>query len=93
MSSVIKLEHNGVLDLHHFSPKDVPTLVDEFIYSCDSSKITQGKIIHGKGIGTLRNIVHRKLKVNSMVKDFHNGDSTNGGWGVTVFSLKQNHSR
>jgi dsDNA-specific endonuclease/ATPase MutS2 len=86
--SLVKLDHGGVLDLHHFAPREVPVLVDEFIYSCRTLRITEGKIIHGKGIGTLRNIVHSKLTTNPRVKSFWNGDGTNGGWGVTLFSLK-----
>ena len=87
MTEPLEIKNNGVLDLHHFSPKDVPVLIEEFIYSCSLSNIYEARIIHGKGTGTLRDIVHAKLKKNTSVRDFWNGDQTNGGWGVTIFSL------
>ena len=83
----LKIEINGTLDLHHFNPADTRDLVSEFIFACHSNKIYQGKIIHGKGIGTIREIVHSRLKSIRLVKDFWQGNETSGGWGVTIFSL------
>ena len=83
----IKIEINGTLDLHQFNPKDTSELINEFISACHTERIYQGKIIHGKGIGTQRKIVHSKLKANNLVNDFWQGNETSGGWGTTFFSL------
>jgi dsDNA-specific endonuclease/ATPase MutS2 len=53
--------------------------------------IPQGRIIHGKGIGTLREIVHSQLRKNPSVQSFALGDGNSGGWGATSFALKMNN--
>lgn len=85
---VVRLPINGTLDLHAFHPKEVKPLIDEYILACLKKGIHEGKIIHGKGIGTQRNIVQNKLKSNPLVRDYWIGDEQTGSWGVTKFSLK-----
>ena len=91
MLDPVKIEINGTLDLHNFNPKDVSELVAEFIFACHAKKIYLGKIIHGKGIGTLREIVHSKLNSHQLVQDFWQGDEMSGSWGVTLFTLHENN--
>ena len=50
----IEFEINGVLDLHTFRPSDVGELVPDYIELCLEKDIRRIRIIHGKGIGTLR---------------------------------------
>ena len=78
---------DGILDLHTFSPKDVPSLVDEYIRAALENGIVEIKIIHGKGKGVLRRTVHSRLEKNDHVIDFglDNGFS---GWGATTVRLK-----
>jgi dsDNA-specific endonuclease/ATPase MutS2 len=45
------------------------------------------RIIHGKGIGQLREIVHRELRKNAMVASFQLAGSAMGGWGATIVDL------
>lgn len=79
---------NGTLDLHGFNPKDVKELVVEYLEECARKGIMEGRIIHGKGIGTLREMVHSILKVHACVHSFSLGNSSSGGWGSTSFLLK-----
>jgi|TARA_B110000495_G_C22878946_1_gene512623 dsDNA-specific endonuclease/ATPase MutS2 len=83
----VQVPINGTLDLHGFRPSDVKVLVIEYLNECSKKGIQQGRIIHGKGIGTLREIVHSILKSHPKVNSFALGDSTSGGWGATSFSL------
>lgn len=89
---IIRVPINGTLDLHAFSPKDIITLLDEYLHSCYKAGILEGKIIHGKGIGTQKRIVEETLRKNSLVIDFGSGEGNSGNWGVTKFSLKR-HAR
>ena len=57
----VEIPIDGVLDLHTFSPKDVKDLVPEYIGECSRRGITEVRIIHGKGTGTLKGIVHGLL--------------------------------
>ncbi len=81
------LETNGTLDLHHFKPSDAKELVGEFIYECRRKGICTARIIHGKGIGTLREIVHCELRKHKEVSSFELGGHGSGGWGATVVHL------
>lgn len=89
---IIRVPINGTLDLHAFSPKDIIPLLDEYLHSCYKAGILEGKIIHGKGIGTQKRIVEETLRKNSLVIDFGSGEGNSGNWGVTKFSLKS-HAR
>ncbi len=79
---------NGVLDLHGFNPKEVPRLLEEYLKECAKREIFNGRIIHGKGVGTLRETVRSHLNKSPLIESFQVGDS-NGNWGATLFSLKR----
>lgn len=84
----IEFEINGELDLHTFRPQEVGELVPDYIGLCLEKGITRVRIIHGKGIGTLRETVHAILKKDERVRDFHLADRLEGGWGATVAYLE-----
>ncbi len=83
----VELPITGVLDLHDFNPSEVKELVIEYLFQCQSKGIHEGRIIHGKGIGTLREIVKSTLRKHPQIKSFQTSDSNAGGWGATSFSL------
>jgi len=73
---------DGILDLHAFSPKDVKSLVPEYLEACRSRHILEVRIVHGKGTGTLRRLVHSILdKLPEVVSYGLTGDQS--GWGAT----------
>ncbi|MCB2189817.1 MAG: Smr/MutS family protein [Deltaproteobacteria bacterium] len=78
---------DGTLDLHTFSPKDIPSLVDEYIRAAMENGIYEIKIIHGKGKGVLRRMVHSRLEKNAHVVDFRL-DAGPSGWGATTVTLR-----
>jgi DNA-nicking Smr family endonuclease len=79
---------DGILDLHTFSPKDVKELIPEYISVCLEKEIYQIRIIHGKGIGTLRTIVHSVLNDHPDVESYKL-DSGSSSWGATLANLKK----
>ena len=84
----VRLPIDGVLDLHAFSPKDVKGLVTEYIDKCLRRGITDLRIIHGKGSGTLKGIVHSILEKNPHVAGFKDAGMGGGGWGATEVRLR-----
>jgi dsDNA-specific endonuclease/ATPase MutS2 len=83
----VEIPVDGVLDLHTFSPKEVKDLVPEYIEECLRHGITEIRIIHGKGTGTLKAIVHSLLEKNPRVAGFKDAGMGSGGWGATVVRL------
>ena len=83
----IELPIDGVLDLHAFRPRDVKEVVLDFIEECDARGIHELRIIHGKGIGQLRNTVHALLKKHPNVQSFALASEYYGGSGATIVKL------
>jgi len=79
---------NGILDLHAFQPKEVKSLLLEYLTECQKQNILDVRIIHGKGIGALRETVHAQLKKYAFVKYFHLANELQGGWGATIVKLE-----
>ena len=82
------IEPGDTLDLHTFSPKDVSSLLDEFIHLSRKANINLVNIIHGKGTGTLRRHVRSSLARDPRVLSFYDAPRKSGGWGATVVELK-----
>ena len=67
---------DGTLDLHIFRPEDVRDLVPDYLDECRSRGILKVNIIHGKGTGVLRSIVHSILSGLPEVVGFSCGGSS-----------------
>jgi DNA-nicking Smr family endonuclease len=82
------LPMDGVLDLHQFPPREVKELVPVWLDECVALGLQDVRIIHGKGIGALRTIVHGILEKHPAVESFgHPGDQ--GSWGATIVRLRR----
>ena len=85
---VIELPIDGVLDLHTFDPREVPSLVVDYLDECLRRGIHELRIIHGKGIGNLRRTVHAILERRDDVLEYHLAPAERGGWGATLVTLR-----
>ena len=84
----VKIPIEDVLDLHTFSPKELPDLLVDYFEACIDEGIYSVRIVHGKGRGLLKKRVQELLKKNSMVKAFQDAPPEAGGWGATLVELK-----
>ena len=82
------MELTDELDLHTFRPSDVPELIPDYIDEAIRLGFRQVRIIHGKGKGTLRRMVHAALERHPRVVSYKLGDQTSGAWGATVVELQ-----
>lgn len=81
------LEIDGELDLHTFSPRELKTLIPDYLEECRKKGIRQVRIVHGKGTGNLRRSVHSLLEGNPLVRHYRLAGSDLGGWGATLVLL------
>lgn len=78
---------DGTLDLHMFQPREVRSLIPDYIEACMKQGIHRLRIVHGKGTGTLRTIVHAALERHPAVASFRHEGGSGGSWGATVVEL------
>lgn len=76
------------LDIRGSTGEDGWLQVDKFIDEAIMMRMTNLRIIHGKGTGQLRAYITRELKHDKRVKSFRLGDYGEGDSGVTVIELK-----
>ena len=84
----IELPIDGILDLHLFSPKEVKDLIPDYIEACLEKEIYSIRIIHGKGKGVLRRLVHSILEKHSDVTSYRLADDSSS-WGATLVELNK----
>ncbi len=80
------------IDLHTFSPREIPSLLEEYLSECQKKGFKEVRIIHGKGKGVQRNIVHSFLEKNPLVESYTQAPPEAGSWGATLVYLKKEKS-
>lgn len=76
------------IDLHAFLPKEIPSVVAEYLEEASRAGFRQVRIIHGRGTGTQRRIVRSVLALHPLVESLSNAPPEAGGWGATVAVLR-----
>jgi DNA-nicking Smr family endonuclease len=75
------------LDLHTFVPKECADVVEEYLHAAQEQGFKLVRIIHGKGTGTLRRIVHGVLDKHPAVASYSLAAGS-GSWGATLVELQ-----
>ena len=76
------------LDLHPFQPRDIPSVVEEYLEQCRQLGFCEVRLIHGKGKGVQRNIVRSVVAKHPAVLSYRDAPAEAGGWGATLVVLK-----
>lgn len=74
------------LDLHSFVPKDIPSIVEEYITAAHAAGLREVRLIHGRGKGIQRGIVQNVLDHQPLVVEFF--DAPDSHLGATVAILE-----
>jgi DNA-nicking Smr family endonuclease len=82
----LRIPIEGVLDLHAFAPRDIPSVVEEYIIEAQSSGLREVRLIHGRGRGIQRGIVQQVLEKHPLVMEFF--DDPDAHLGATIAILK-----
>ncbi len=80
-----RLPIDGLLDLHAFSPRDVRSVVDEYVTEAHAAGLREIRIVHGRGTGVQRGIVQATLERHPLVAEFW--DDTASHLGATIARL------
>jgi DNA-nicking Smr family endonuclease len=73
------------LDLHAFAPRDIRSVVEEYVAAAHEAGLREVRLIHGRGKGVQRGIVQQALEQHPLVAEFW--DATETHLGATVARL------
>ena len=73
------------LDLHAFAPRDIASVVEEYVTAAHEAGFTEVRLIHGRGKGVQRGIVQQTLDRHPLVVEFW--DAPESHLGATVVRL------
>ena len=74
------------LDLHAFAPKDIPSVVEEYINEAHAAGLRVLRLVHGRGRGVQRGVVQRVLERHPLVEEFW--DDSTSHLGATACRLR-----
>jgi DNA mismatch repair protein MutS2 len=90
-SRIIKLKTSSIntnIDVRGLNLEEAIMEIDKYLDDAFMSNLNQVQIIHGKGMGILREGVTQFLKKHKHVKESRLGDFNEGGDGVTIVTFK-----
>ena len=76
----------GSLDLHAFQPRDIPSVVEEYVRAAHEAGLREVRLIHGRGKGVQRGIVQSVLEKHPLVESFFDAGETHLGATVAILA-------
>jgi dsDNA-specific endonuclease/ATPase MutS2 len=83
----IAIPIEDTLDLHAFPPRDVVSVVEEYVEAAHAAGFVEIRLIHGRGTGVQRGLVQAALERHPLVAEFW--DAPDAHLGATVARLVQ----
>jgi DNA-nicking Smr family endonuclease len=74
------------LDLHPFAPRDIKSVVEEYVNAAWERGLREVRLIHGRGKGVQRGIVQQALERHPLVLAFWDAPETH--LGATIARLR-----
>lgn len=81
----VRIPIESELDLHAFAPRDIPSVVHEYIDAAAAAGLREVRLVHGRGRGVQRGIVQAALEQHARVVEFR--DDHDSHLGATVARL------
>ncbi len=85
MDEPVRLPIEAALDLHAFHPRDVKSVVEEYVTAAHAAGIREVRLVHGRGTGVQRGIVQAALERHPLVVEFR--DAPDSHLGATIATL------
>ena len=80
----IPIEHT--LDLHAFAPREIKSVVEEYVNAAHEAGLREVRLIHGRGRGVQRGIVQSVLETHPLVESFHDAPESHLGATVAILA-------
>ena len=75
------------IDLHTFAPRDITSVVEEYVTAAHGAGLREVRLIHGRGKGIQLGIVQQALERHPLVEEFW--DAAESHLGATVARLRE----
>jgi DNA-nicking Smr family endonuclease len=75
---------DDAIDLHTFHPRDIRSVVDEYVTAAHGAGLREVRLIHGRGTGVQRGIVQAALERHPLVERFWDAPETHLGATVAI---------
>jgi dsDNA-specific endonuclease/ATPase MutS2 len=82
----VRIPIEAEIDLHAFAPRDIPSLVADYVDAAAAAGLTEVRLVHGRGRGVQRGIVQAALDRHPRVAEFW--DDTAAHLGATIARLR-----
>ena len=83
----VEIPIEASIDLHSFAPRDILSVVDEYLRAAGEAGWTDVRLIHGRGKGVQRADIQRLLRDHPLVERFW--DAPESHLGATVVRLRR----
>ena len=74
------------LDLHAFTPRDIPSVVEEYLAAAHEAGLREVRLIHGRGKGVQRGIVQHTLDRHPLVVEFFDDPAAHLGATIAILN-------
>jgi DNA-nicking Smr family endonuclease len=82
----MRIPIEDTLDLHTFAPRDIKSVVAEYVTAAWDHGLREIRLIHGRGRGVQRGIVQQALERHPLVVEFW--DAPEAHLGATIARLR-----
>ena len=83
----VRVPIEDAIDLHSFAPRDVISVVEEYLRAAREAGFTQVRLIHGRGKGVQRADIQRLLRDHALVEQYW--DAPESHLGATLVRLRR----
>ncbi len=73
--------------LRHLTVDEALLKLDKYLHDAFMAGLYHVRVVHGKGTGTLRQVVRKQLAKHPLVESYRPGGHGEGGAGVTMVEL------
>jgi len=75
------------IDLHSFAPRDIASVVEDYLEAARQAGFSEVRLIHGRGKGVQRADIQRRLRGHPLVEQFW--DAPESHLGATIVRLRR----
>jgi DNA-nicking Smr family endonuclease len=87
---IVRLPIEAELDLHTFQPREIASVVQEYVAAAAAAGLSEVRLVHGRGRGVQRRIVQAALERHPLVAAFW--DDPRSHLGATVAQIGRDSS-